>query len=394
MIRRNLQKYIENLATRCPVVTLTGPRQAGKTTLCQLAFPQKPYASLEDPEVRAFALSDPRGFLAQYPSGAVLDEVQRAPELTSYLQGMVDADPTPGRFVLTGSQHFGLVEGMSQSLAGRTAIAHLLPLSLDELWRFDRAPDSLYEVLVNGAYPAIHDRGLPAREWLAAYTRTYVERDVRQVLNVTDLLAFQTFVELCAGRTGQLLNLSSLAGDAGITHNTARAWLSVLEASFIVHRLRPFRRNLKRRLVKTAKLHFFDTGLACYLLGIHTATDLARHPLRGAIFESWVISEIIKAHLHRGWQPRISFYRDQKKTELDLIVEVGEKLLAVEVKSGQTIAGDFFGTLSKFAALIRDRHMGEVASYLVYGGEQNQRRSDTHVVSWRAIQDFDWGARD
>ena len=351
-----------------------------------MTFPDKPYVSLEDPDIRAFALSDPRGLLSQHQGGAIFDEIQRAPELTSYLQGVVDADPEPGRYIVTGSQHFGLIEGVSQSLAGRTAVVHLLPLGVDELRRFPDAPTDLFETLVRGAYPAIFDRQVPAKEWLAGYTRTYVERDVRQVLNVTDLLAFQTFIGLCAGHTAQLVNFSSLASAAGITHNTARAWLSVLEASFLVHRLPPFHANIKKRLVKTPKLHFYDSGLACYLLGIDSADTLVRHPSRGAIFESWVVSEVLKTQFHKGLEPRTSFYRDVKRLEVDLLVELGQRLLAIEIKSARTLASDFFHALDDFVTLLGEiSPERQVEPMLVYGGDQTQKRSRGTVVPWHQV---------
>ncbi|MDE3032670.1 MAG: ATP-binding protein, partial [Acidobacteriota bacterium] len=270
MIQRNLLPVLLRSAELYPVVTLTGPRQAGKTTLCQQAFPDKPYASLEPLETRAFAQEDPRGFLAQFPSGAILDEVQQAPDLLSYLQVHVDRNPAPGQFILTGSQHLGLSQAISQSLAGRTAVLHLLPPSLEELRRFPNPPDSLFDTLFAGAYPRIHDRSIPPSRWLSDYLATYVQRDVRQVLNVGDLVTFTTFLRLCAGSTAQELNLSRLATDAGISQPTARAWLSVLETSFLGFRLPPWHTNLRKRRVKAPKFHFFDSGLACHLLGIQS----------------------------------------------------------------------------------------------------------------------------
>ncbi len=391
MIERTLRIALLGLAERHPVVTITGPRQSGKTTLCRAAFPDKPYVSLEDPETRAFALNDPRGLLSQYSGGAVFDEVQRAPELTSYLQGIVDADPAPGHFILTGSQHLGLHGQVSQSLAGRTALIDLLPLSWTEVQRFPEHPDTLFEALVAGGYPAVFDRGVPPGEWIASYVRTYVERDVRQILNVTDLLAFQTFLGLCAGHAGNLVNLSELGSSAGISHNTARAWLSVLEAGFIVFRLPPFFANLNKRLVKTPKLYFHDTGLLCYLLGVREPKELVRHPLRGAVFENWVTTEIIKAHTHRATTPRLSFYRDRAKMEVDMVLERVDRILAIEIKSGQTVAGDFFKSLTAFAQLMHNADESRpVQSYLVTGGDQYQERSTTTVLPWHAVADRDW----
>jgi hypothetical protein len=370
------------------VVVVLGPRQSGKTTLCRSVFAE-PYVSLEDPDTRRFALADPRGFLAQFPDGAVLDEVQRVPELASYLQGMVDARPRHARFVLTGSENFTLTQSVSQSLAGRAVLVTLLPMSFEESRAFPRAPRDLFGVLFAGGYPAIFDRKLPPTEWLASYVRTYVERDVRQLLNVSDLLAFQTFLGLCAGHAGQLLNLSALGAAAGITHNTAKAWLSVLEASYLLRRLQPLHANVNKRLVKTPKLHFFDSGLLCYLLGIRSAAELMLHSSRGAIFESWVVSEIHKACVNRGNEPRLHFFRDHQGTEVDLLVEAGQKLIAVEIKSGQTVADDFFAALDTFTELLGARRATPV---LVYGGDKSQTRTKSQVLAWSDLARFDWTA--
>lgn len=388
MITRTLQAYVERMAERYPVVTITGPRQSGKTTLCRMAFPDKAYISLEAPDTRAFALDDPRGFLGGLPEGAVLDEVQRAPELLSYLQVLVDEDPSPGRFVLTGSQQLGLSAAISQTLAGRTAVLTLLPLGLEEIGRFERSPEGLLETLLTGGYPAIHDRDLLPFEWLRDYVATYVERDVRQLLGVRDLTTFQTFLGLCAGRSGQLLSLSALGSDAGVSHHTAREWLSVLETGYVAHRLPPLSANINKRLVKTPKLHLYDSGLLCYLLGVHSIDQLRYHPLRGMIFESWVVSEIIKARVHRGLPARAHFYRDRRQLEVDLVLDLPDALVAVEVKSGQTISSQFLRPLEKLSALSAPR---AVRRRLVYGGDESQRRSGAEVIPWRCVPDVDWG---
>jgi hypothetical protein len=391
MVPRTLRRKLIHLARRFPVVTVTGPRQSGKTTLCRLAFPRKPYVSLEAPDVRAYAQSDPRGFLAAYASGAILDEVQRVPDLLSYLQGEVDARPSAGRFILTGSANLALLSRVSQSLAGRTAMLTLLPLSHDEMLRFPDPPLDLFDVMWHGGYPAIFDQRPAPADWLGSYMATYVERDVRQVLNVTDLLAFQNFLRLCAGRTAQLLNLSALAADCGITHNTARAWLSVLEASYVAFRLPALHVNVRKRLVKTPKLHFYDTGLLCYLLGIDKPDQLRRHPLRGAVFETWVMSEIVKARVHRGLPASLSYYRDRKGEEVDGVLERGETVVAVEAKSGQTVAADFFPPLARFGETLRQRSPGgPIVSVVVYGGDRIERRHGCHVMPWNRLKDFDW----
>jgi hypothetical protein len=368
-------------------VTITGPRQSGKTTLCREVFKRLPYVSLEPIDIRTFAQDDPREFLDEYRRGAIIDEVQHAPELLSYIQEEVDARPRPGRFVLTGSQNLGMLANIGQSLAGRTAVLHLLPLGLDELRRFESAPTDLLPTLWAGAYPRIHDRKIPANRWLADYVTTYVQRDVRQLLNVGDLEAFTTFVRLCAGRTAQEVNLSALGADAGVSHNTARSWLSILEACFLVFRVPPWLRNVRKQIVKSPKLHFFDSGLVCSLLGITNPEQLRHHPLRGPIFESWVAAEVYKARVHRGLDPRLFHYREAKGLEVDLIVDRGADRVAVEAKSGATAPPDAFRALVRFAASMR---RPKPQSIVVFGGERSQRRKDGQLVSWRAIQDIDW----
>lgn len=385
MIRRTLQDQLERAAARHPVITLTGPRQSGKTTLARAVFPDRPYVSLETPSEREFATDDPLGFLARFPAGAVLDEIQRAPELPSYLQGIVDEDPSPGRFILTGSRNLALLEGVSQSLAGRTALLELLPLDLTEIGRFDEPPDDLDTTLWRGGYPRIPDRGLPAGEWLADYTATYLERDVRTLLNVGDLEAFHTFLRLCAGRVGQLLNLASLASDCGIAQPTARRWLSVLEASFVAFRLPPFHANFGKRLTRHPKLYFYDSGLAVSLLGIEEPGQLATHPLRGAVFEGWVVSELVKWHRHRGDRPQISFYRERDRLEIDVVLERGAELTLIEAKAGRTPSGEHFAAFPVFAARIAargDQRWRVAREMVVYGGEESQSRSAGELVAW------------
>ena len=395
MIERLLQPRLLELATRYPVLTLTGPRQSGKTTLSRMAFPHLPYASLENPAQREFAQGDPLAFLSRFRDGGIIDEVQRVPQIFSYLQGLVDEDPRPGRFLLTGSQNLALVNAVTQSLAGRTTLTELLPLSLEEIRRFPETPTDLDTLLWQGGYPRIYERSLPAHEWLADYTATYVERDVRQLVNVGDMLVFQTFLRLCASRTGQILNLSSLANDCGISQPTARSWLSVLEASYIVFRLPPFFTNLGKRLIKAPKLYFYDTGLAASLLNIENPRQLETHPLRGALFETWVVAEIAKAHLHRGRRPRLSFYRDRGGLEIDLILEKGADLVLVEVKSAQTPSGQYFSALDRFAGTLAGKETPRIAGrVVVYGGEESQERSRGTILSWRKLDGYDWeGAR-
>jgi hypothetical protein len=386
VIARTLGEQVARLAQYFPVVTVTGPRQSGKTTLCRTVFPEHRYVSLEVPDIRSFARSDPRGFFDSLRGGAVIDEVQRAPDLLSYMQGEVDADPRPGRFVLTGSANLALLETISQSLAGRTAVLHLFSCSLDELRLFPGAPLDLLATVWTGGYPAIFDRGVPADDWLGAYVATYVERDARLLLNIGDLEAFQAFLRMCAGRVGQLLNLSSLGADCGITHNTARAWLSVLETSFLTFRLHPYHANIGTRLVKTPKLYFHDTGLLCFLLGIRRPEQLREHPLRGAIFESWVVSEILKWRAHRGLRHDLHFLRDHKGYEVDVVVADGERWLALEVKSGKTVATDFFAALETLPRRITlPPGVRRLDRAVVYGGDEARLQRDIRVVPWSGI---------
>ncbi len=392
MVARTIEPYLKALAKRHPVVTLTGPRQSGKTTLCRSVFPNRPYVSLEPPDQREFARTDPRGFLGRYPRGAVIDEIQRVPDLLSFIQEIVDDRPRPGLYVLTGSEDLGLLAAVTQSLAGRSALLQLLPLGLEEIRRFPNAPRQLFEILWTGGYPRIYDRALPPGEWLASYTATYVERDVRQTLRVGDLQTFQTFLRLCAARVGQLVNLSGLGADCGITHTTARSWLSVLESSFIAFRLPPLHANLNKRLIKTPKLYFHDTGLLCYLLGIRTPEQLELHPLRGPIVECWVVSEILKYHVHRGQMPHLFFYRDRKGAEVDLIVDRGSDVLAVEIKSSRTAASEYFSDLTRVTGGMasprgRSRRFRHV---VVYGGDASQTRTAGDLVSWSDVSTFPW----
>ena len=394
MITRALQSVLRRVSRQSPIVTLTGPRQAGKTTLIRDTFPNHDYASLEDPDQRTFALEDPRGFLDQFRGPAVLDEVQRAPDLLSYVQTMTDASDAAGQFILSGSQNFLSLQTISQSLAGRSAMLHLLPFSLSELERrrafaianigrtLPRRPATgrdVMETLFRGFYPRIHDKGLDPQRWLRDYAQTYVERDVRQIVNVDELEAFRRFVRLCAGRNGQLLNLSALGNDCGVTHTTVRRWLSVLEASFLVVLLRPHHRNFNKRLVKSPKLYFLDTGLVCYLLGIRSPEQLRLHSARGGIFASFVLSELFKGRLHAGLSPDCYFWRDSTGHEIDILLEDGADLIALEVKSGQTVASDFLKGIRYWRALLDNP---EAPAAIVYAGDRSFRREGVTIYRW------------
>ena len=391
MIDRNAAPFLRQLMYYYPVVTVTGPRQSGKTTLCQALFPEKRYVSLESIDQAEYAQSDPRGFLAEYAKGAIIDEVQYAPGLLRYLQVEVDARPEPGRFLLTGSQHFGLLETITETLAGRTGILYLLPLCHEEIGRFPTPPNSLFEWLFTGGYPRIHDRQILASRWHADYITTYIQRDVRQVLKVGNLNTFTTFLRLCAGRAGQILNLSALGSDCGVSHNTARAWLSVLETSFILFRLPAWHRNIKKQLIKSPKLHFFDTGLLCRLLGLREMEQLRHHPLRGAVFENWVVSEVYKEHVNRGLDADLFYFRDRKGLEIDLVLESAEQITLVEMKSGATVSNDFFRPLKRVHDLIEgSKFAGEIELRLVCGGGEVHQRGAVKVIPWSSLADVDW----
>ena len=375
MIEREVTPLILRLFGQYPIVTVTGPRQSGKTTLCRGVFPDLAYANLEDPDAREFAESDPRRFLSQFPSGAVLDEIQRVPSLLSYLQVLVDEDRRNGQFVLTGSEQFGLTSTISQSLAGRTALLRLLPFTLAER-RLAGASDAVDDILYSGCYPRIHDQGLNPTQALADYLVTYVERDAQRIGGIRDLAAFRRFVRLCAGRVGQLVNLSSLGADAGVSQPTSRQWLGVLEASDIVFRLSPYHSNIRKRLVKAPKLYFVDVGLASYLVGIRSAEQLAAHPLRGPLFENAAIVEAAKYSHNHARYADLSFFRTSDGLECDLLYPTPAGLVAVEIKSGATLTGAWFAGLRRIKSAVPSVS----SAAIVYGGDQPQVRTDATAV--------------
>lgn len=382
MISRDIAAKTRQFAGQYPVVTITGPRQSGKTTLCRMLFPERDYSSLEDLDERRFAQHDPRGFLDRFPDGAVLDEVQRVPELLSYIQTIVDRRQTPGMFILTGSQQFDLLETISQSLAGRTALVRLLPFTLAEAYGASLADASLDRVLFTGFYPGIFRRNLNPTEAMMFYVNTYVERDLRMLINVKDLSAFETFLKLCAGRSGRIVNLASLGNDCGVHHATIKNWLSVLEASYIVKLLRPYYRNFSKRLIKSPKLYFLDSGLAAFLLSIQNEEQLAAHPLRGSLFEGMVMSEILKQRFNRGLKDNLYFFRDNTGNEVDLVLDGGATADLIEIKSGRTVAQDFFKGIRYFSKIA-----GEMAgrSSIVYGGDDAFLQEGVAIMGWRKL---------
>lgn len=383
MISRQAAAVLLQLAMGYPILAITGPRQAGKTTLARATFPDKRYVSLEDPDERAFADEDPRGFLARFPDGAILDEAQRCPALFSYLQTRVDAERRMGQFVLTGSQQFGLLSNITQTLAGRVGMVQLLPFSLEELQSAQVPMAGLNDLMWRGMYPPIHDRALAPEHWFANYVMTYLERDVRQLIEVQNLSLFQRFIKLCAARCGQLLNMASLASDCGVSHSTVRAWLSVLEAGYVLFLLQPHHQNFGKRLVKTPKLYFVDTGLAAFLLGIRDPEHLSIHSARGALFENFVISELLKRRYNQGLPSNLYFWRNNTGEEVDVVIEQGEKLMPVEIKSGQTFNTDFLAGLKRWTQFAGD---AALPPQLVYGGDDNMLRSGVAVQSWRHFQ--------
>ena len=376
MIVRAISDHLLQMANKYPIITITGPRQSGKTTLAREVFKEKAYINLEMMDNREFASSDPRGFLRKVPDGAVLDEIQRAPDLVSYIQGIVDEKKQNGMFILTGSQQFEVSNSINQSLAGRTALLKLLPFSIPEVVN-NYGNSSNDEMIYHGFYPRIYDQDLNPTHALGDYFETYVERDLRQLIHIKNLSLFQKFVKMCAGRVGQILNLNNLGNDVGISHTTAREWLTILEASYIVFLLEPFHRNIKKRLVKSPKLYFYDVGLASYLLGIENVSHVETHPLKGSLFENLVIMEILKYRYNQGKRNNLNFYRDSLGNEIDVIYQIAQHVLPVEVKAGETVVKDFFKGFQAFERGTPDLPFGKV---IVYGGSREETRKDIQIV--------------
>ncbi len=382
MITRNAKKWLTRLAKEFRSVAVVGPRQSGKTTLVKQVFPRKPYVSLEDPDERLLAETDPRSFLARFKNGAVIDEAQRVPSLFSYLQKILDESKKDGLFILTGSNNFLLQESISQTLAGRIGYLELLPFCYSELKQTATSEAPTDQLIWKGCYPEVHSRLRSPLLWYPAYIRTYVERDVRQLKNITDTLLFTRFLQLCAGRVSQQINTAALSNECGIDVRTVQNWLSVLESSYVIFMLRPHHKNFNKRIVKMPKLYFYDTGLACSLLGIKSEKELANAHFRGALFENYVLTECLKNKHNSGSQTTYYYWRDNKGVEIDLLADNGKKLFPVEIKSGQTFREESMNNLYKW-----NDYAGQKGGLLVYDGPQNFTKSDSISVSnWRDIE--------
>lgn len=382
MIERTLSEYVLHGAKSMPVVAISGPRQSGKTTLVKHIFPDYPYVTFEDLEIREFSKSDPKGFLSQYPDGVILDEIQYVPELFSYIQVIVDEKKVNGLFILTGSQNFSFLSNVTQSLAGRVFIYELLPFSHKELRHSKFALDTYEDYIFKGFYPRIYDHNLRPSEWLNSYIKTYIERDIREISNLGNLSTFQQFLKICAGRTGQILNLSSIGDEIGISYHTVKKWLSILEATYIIFLLPPLYKNLNKRITKSPKLYFYDTGLVAFLLGIRSVDQVYSHYLKGGLFETFILSELKKQILHRGKNIPLFFWRDHNGNEVDCLYEIGNDFTAIEIKSGRTIKNSFFSGLNYWKKLTTTPSEN---LFLIYGGDENQSRSYGNVTSWRDL---------
>jgi len=383
MIHRRAKEELQMLSTQFKAVAVIGPRQSGKTTLTRNVFPDKPYVSLENPDDRLYAEDDPRGFLAQFPHGAILDEAQRTPMLFSYLQQILDESPTSGKFIITGSNNFLLQERIVQSLAGRVAYIKLLPFSISELKSGNILPLDLNEFMIKGSYPPIYDQNIPPYKWHQNYINTYLEKDVRQIKNITNLSLFERFLRLCAGRVGQLLNMNSLGIEVGVDSKTIASWIGVLESSFVVYLLKPHHQNFNKRVVKMPKLYFYDTGLIAALLGIQNESQLDTHPSKGSLFENLIVAELLKSRFNEGLNDNLYFWRDSVGNEIDIIIDSAGALFPIEIKAGQTINSDYFKGINFWNKLTNNS-----GGRIVYAGNKKQLRSNgVDVIPWHEI---DW----
>jgi uncharacterized protein len=385
IVRRALEEKVLQLARQFPVISITGPRQSGKTTLSRLCFPDYDYINLEMPDNRSFAQSDPRYFLSNFKNGLIIDEIQHVPELFSYIQGITDESSKTGQFIITGSQNFLLLERIAQSLAGRAAIINLLPFSLDELETASLLPKKYEDYIFKGAYPRIFQKNIDPPEFYPSYIQTYLEKDVRTISNIMDLTLFRNFLEVAAGRVGQVINYTSISNELGVDQKTVKNWFSVLESSYIIFFVRPFTKNYNKRLIKSPKMFFYDSGLVCSLLGITRPEDIARHFLKGALFENLIFSELMKNSYNKFRQPRLYFWRDNTGNEIDCIFPSGDTEKVIEIKSGSTISADFFKGLNYYSKL---SGLPPENFYLVYGGKDKQTRSNGNVLGWSNLSDI------
>ena len=379
MLKRNIESKLQQMATKFPVIAITGPRQSGKTTLCKKLFSKYKYVTLENPDTKQFAQEDPKGFLIEYNDKVIIDEVQNVPELFSYIQGIVDDSGKTGQYILTGSQNFLLLEKISQTLAGRIYIHHLLPFSFAEL---KSKKTNQYYHIFNGGYPRIYDKKIEPEDFFPSYIQTYVERDVRSILNIKELSLFSSFLKLCAGRVGQLFNASHIANELGVNYKTIQSWLTLLEASFLVYRLQPWHTNFNKRIVKTPKLYFYDTGLVCYLLGIRSADEVKVHFAKGALVENYVITEYIKDTWNSGKALSAYFWRDSGGHEIDLLIDKGSSIKTIEIKSSKTIKPNFFKELT-YMENLAENFITE--KYIVYGGDEKRKQFNTAILPWNKI---------
>lgn len=383
MIKRDIENKLLSVSEKFQIIAVFGPRQAGKTTLVKNVFKDYLYKNLEDPSERDFAQSDPKSFLKDAEKGLIIDEVQRVPDLFSYIQILVDANPKV-KIILTGSQNYLLLEKVTQSLAGRIYIFQLLPFSFNELIGHTSFYD-YSEFIFNGFFPPVYDKNIPVTDWMPNYVQTYLERDVRQIKNITDVGSFVKFIKLCAGRTGQIINLSSLANDIGISVGTAKSWLSLLETGYLINLLQPYYKSFNKRLIKSPKLYFIDTGLASSLLDIKSSSQIELHYLKGALFENLILNEIIKYFVNKGERPPVYFWRDNHGNEIDCIIDLFEKTIAIEIKAGRTISRDYFKGLNFFDKIFTD---GELKKIVIYGGDERQERGEAVVLPWYNIKDI------
>lgn len=380
MHKRDIQLPAKGFLNSFKALAIVGPRQSGKTTLAKILAPRKPYVSFENPDTRYLFESDPRGFLAAYTNGAVFDEAQYVPKLFNYLQQILDESSANGRFILTGSNNFLLVEKISQSLAGRIVYTDLLPFSIKEMLRIKGFDSSVNNLIFNGGYPGIVYEGRKRLPWFQSYVRNYIERDVRLLKNITNYSLFQKFISLCAGRIGQQLNFTNLGNECGVDHKTIQSWIGVLEASFIIHLLPPYYKNFNKRIVKSPKLYFCDTGLACYLLGIQKKEQLHLHPFRGALFENMVVAEMLKTRYNKGLRSNLYYFRDNTGNEIDVLIDEGKKIIPVEIKSAETISPAFFRGLEFWGRLT-----GNKTGYIVYGGTESISIKNKKIICWKEV---------